>query len=69
LSASAQEHPEAEEEDLLTQQCNNLKLHLASFGYPDVGNLRSSKKKDVRLRLKVIHALLKQRQKDADYRA
>lgn len=57
---SAPQEPEAEE-DQLTQACNNLKFHLASFGYSDIGNLRSSKKKDVRLRLKVINGLLKQR--------
>jgi hypothetical protein len=38
-----------------------LKYHLLSFGYPDPGNLRSHKKKDIKLRLKCLAALLKQR--------
>ena len=59
----------AEEEDQLIKACNKLKFHVASFGDPDPGNLRTSKKKDVKLRLKCISTMLKQRQRDMDYKA
>lgn len=39
-----------------------------AYGYPDPGNIRSNKKKDVRQRIKCIAQMLKQRQKDIEYR-
>ena len=38
------------------------------MNYPDPGNLRTNKKKDVRARLKCLGILLKQRQKEVDLR-
>lgn len=39
-----------------------------TFGFPDCGNLRSTKKKDLRQRIKCMAAMLKQRQKDLEFR-
>ena len=39
-----------------------------SSGFPDCGNLRSTKKKDVKQRIRCIEAMLKQRQRDMDFR-
>jgi hypothetical protein len=36
-----------------------VKINIISYGFPDPGNLRSSKKKDVRMRIKTIVAMLK----------
>eukprot|EP00347_Sterkiella_histriomuscorum_P018424 403345562 len=55
-------------EDLIDRAITKLKYHLLSFGYPDPGNMRSNKKKDIKLRIKCMAAILKQRQKDLDYR-
>jgi hypothetical protein len=57
-----------QEEDLIDKAIAKLKFHLMSFGFPDCGNLRSQKKKDLRLRIKCIAAMLKQRQKDIELR-
>ena len=45
-----------------------IRIHIASFGFPDPGNIRSSKKKDVKLTLKCFSSMLKQRQRDLDFR-
>ncbi|TNV80114.1 hypothetical protein FGO68_gene13387 [Halteria grandinella] len=58
-----------QEEDLLTKACQRMKFQITSFNLPDPGNLRSSKKKDVRLRLKCLNAMLRQREKDVEYRS
>ena len=43
-------------------------MDLQSFGFPECGNLRSTKKKDVKMRIKSFQVLLKQRKKDLDFR-
>ena len=45
-----------------------LSMNLQSYGFPDCGNLRSTKRKDVRCRLNCIQAMLKQRIKDIQFR-
>ncbi len=57
-----------DENDPITRASNKLKFHVTSFGFPDPGNFRSSKKKDIRARIKCMAAMLKQRQKDLEYR-
>jgi hypothetical protein len=49
------------EEDQLQTYCDQLRAHITSLNYPDPGNLRTNKKKDVRARLKCLGILLKQR--------
>jgi hypothetical protein len=56
------------EGDELDNAIQKLRFHVSSFGFPDFGGLRSSKKKDVRQRIKCMAAMLKQRQKDIEYR-
>lgn len=43
-------------------------MNLQSYGFPDCGNLRSTKRKDVRSRLNCIQLMLKQRIKDLQFR-
>ena len=50
--------------DQLEQALDKIKYHIISYGFPDPGNIRSSKRKDTRQRLKTFAAMLKQRQKD-----
>jgi len=57
-----------EPKDELDQIIEKIAFHVVSFGFPHPGNLRSSKKKDTKLRLKCISAMLKQRQRDLDFR-
>ena len=38
------------------------------MGFPDCGNLRSTKRKDVKMRVRVLQALVKQRKKDLEFR-
>jgi hypothetical protein len=38
------------------------------LGFPDCGNLRSTKRKDVKMRVRVLQALVKQRKKDLEFR-
>lgn len=45
-----------------------ISLELQSFGFPDCGNLRSTKKKDVKMRIKAYQTLLRQRRKDLEFR-
>ena len=45
-----------------------LAMNLKTYGFPDCGNLRSTKKKDVRQRLACIQAMLKQRIRDVEFR-
>ena len=59
-TASAELQPNGDEDQLQTQ-CDQLRAHLISMNYPDPGNLRANKKKDVRARLKCLGILLKQR--------
>jgi hypothetical protein len=54
--------------DMIEKALNKLKFHLMTFGLPDCGNMRSIKKKDLRLRIKCMAAMLKQRQKDLEFR-
>ena len=58
ILAGAQQINE-QEGDAIDQAITKLKFHLLSFGFPDPGNLRSHKKKDVKLRIKCYGALLK----------
>ena len=39
-----------------------------SLGFPDCGNLRSTKRKDVKLRIRVLQAMVKQRKKDLEFK-
>ncbi|CDW89511.1 UNKNOWN [Stylonychia lemnae] len=66
LKAGSQNNETADDE--LDSAIIKITDHLASFGFPDPGNLRSNKKKDVRKRIKCLVQLLKQRQRDLDYR-
>ena len=50
-----------EKKDEMDMAIEKLKTHILTNGFPDPGNLRSSKKKDVRMRIKCIVSLLKQR--------
>jgi|TARA_B110000285_G_C15038583_1_gene570623 hypothetical protein len=43
-------------------------MNCVSYGIPDFGNIRSTKRKDVRLRIKCIQALLLQHKKDLEFR-
>lgn len=54
-----------EQMDRLIEQ---ISLDLQSFGFPDCGNLRSTKKKDVKMRIKSFQTLLRQRRKDLEFR-
>lgn len=45
-----------------------ISMDLQSFGFPDCGNLRSTKKKDVKMRIRAYQTLLKQRRKDLEFR-
>ena len=46
-----------------------MRFHMQhSLGLPDPGNLRTNKKRDVRSRIKAIGALMKQRQRDIEFR-
>ena len=46
-----------------------LSIEIQACGFPDCGNLRSTKRKDVRQRVKCLQIMLRQRQKDIDFRA
>lgn len=46
-----------------------LSNELMASGFPECGNLRSTKRKDVKQRIKCIQALLKQRHKDLEFRS
>lgn len=56
------------EDDQLQNQCDHLRNTIISMNYPDPGNLRTNKKKDVRARLKLLGIILKQRSKDMEFR-
>lgn len=43
-------------------------MNLAQSGMPDCGNLRSTKKADVKQRIKCIQALLRQARADQEFR-
>lgn len=45
-----------------------LSMNLQTHGFPDCGNLRSTKRRDVRLRLNCLQAMMKQRIKDLEFR-
>ena len=45
-----------------------IAMELQTFGFPDCGNLRSTKKKDVKMRIKTFQILLRQRKKDLEFR-
>jgi hypothetical protein len=45
-----------------------LSLNLSTYGLPDCGNLRSTKRKDVRLRVACIQALLKEHTRNVEFR-
>ena len=47
--------------EMLDNELEELQIMIESFGFPDCGNLRSTKKKDVRLRMKCLQAMMKQR--------
>lgn len=49
----------------LDMQIEELTTQLQLSSVPNPGNLRSSKRKDVRMRVRCIQALLQQRAKDA----
>ena len=46
-----------------------LSIEIQACGFPDCGNLRSTKRKDVRQRVKCLQTMLRQRQKDIDFRS
>lgn len=52
----------------LDQELEDLSINVEAFGFPDCGNLRSTKRKDVRQRIKCLKAMLKQRQKDIEFK-
>jgi len=55
--------------EMIDKVCTSLSAELQSFGFPDCGNLRSTKKKDVKMRIKAYQMLLRQRRKDLDFRS
>jgi hypothetical protein len=55
--------------EMLDQELEELQITIESFGFPDCGNLRSTKKKDVRMRMKCFQAMIKQRQKDLKFKS
>ena len=57
-----------EEDDAIDRAIKKVKFHIMTFGYPDPGNLKSSKRKEIKLRIKCMAAMLKQREKDIEYR-
>ena len=52
----------------LDQVIEQLSMKIQSSGFPDSGNLRSTKRKDVKQRIKCIDSMLRQRKKDVDFR-
>lgn len=38
----------AEEDDQLDRAISKLKFHIMTFGFPDPGNMRSTKRKEIR---------------------
>jgi hypothetical protein len=59
-----QNHPKAEQDQELDIEIEELTTQLQLSNLPNPGNLRSSKRKDIRMRLRCIQAMLQQRQKD-----
>ena len=55
--------------DQLDSVLEQLSIEIQSCGFPDCGNLRSTKRKDVRFRVKCLQAMLRQRKKDIDFRS
>lgn len=45
-----------------------LQINIVAFGFPDCGNLRSTKRKDIKMRIKCMQQMLKQRKKDFEFR-
>lgn len=62
------EEDNQQEDDAMERAIKKLKFHLGTFGFPEPGNLRSSKRKEVKLRIKCFTTMLKQREKDIEYR-
>ena len=54
--------------DKIDQLQELLGIDLASYGFPDCGNLRSTKKKDVKMRLICFQALLKEHIRSIEFR-
>ena len=52
----------------LDQILENLSIEIQSCGFPDCGNLRSTKRKDVHKRIKCFYVMLKHRKRDLDFR-
>lgn len=52
----------------LDQMLENLSIEIQALGFPDCGNLRSTKRKDVIKRIKCFQAMLKHRKRDLEYR-
>ena len=55
--------------DQLDSVLEQLSIEIQSCGFPDCGNLRSTKRKDVRFRVKCLQSMLRQRKKDLDFRS
>ena len=52
----------------MDQILETLSIEIQALGFPDCGNLRSTKRKDVKLRIKCFQAMLKHRKRDLEYR-
>ena len=55
--------------EMLDKEIENLSINIEAFGFPECGNLRSTTKKDVKLRIRCFKAMLKQRQKDQEFKS
>lgn len=62
------QNDEKELKDELDLQIEDLSAQIMLSSLPNPGNLRSSKKKDVKMRLRCLNAMLQQRQKDMQFR-
>ena len=52
----------------IDKEIEDLCINIEAFGFPDCGNLRSTTRKDIKLRIKCFKTMLKQRQKDLDFK-
>ena len=52
----------------LDKVMEELQINIVAFGFPDCGNLRSTKRKDIKMRIKCMQQMLKQRKKDFEFR-
>lgn len=57
------------ENELLEQQLISVQAELSNAGFIACGDLKSTKRKDIKARLRCIKELLKTRRRDESYRA